>query len=145
MRELMGEYSDHVIRSSDVIGLGVIGSDNEELGFIEEIVINKKNGNIVYAVLSFKCFMGIGHDYYALPWKTLSYNYEHEVFNVNLTKEMLKSEKGFSKSNWPDYANHSCYNYGPLRRLVFKYPVIVVGFAVLAGFLFAKHRNTNQL
>jgi hypothetical protein len=37
-------------------------------------MIDKLSGKVAYAVMSFGGFMGIGEDYYPLPWSLLTYN-----------------------------------------------------------------------
>ncbi|MFN8769681.1 MAG: PRC-barrel domain-containing protein [Neisseriaceae bacterium] len=103
----MKEHSEHVVRTADVIGKSVVDKDKENIGKIEEIVLDKVSGQTRYAVLSFGGFMGMGSDYYAIPWKTLSYSPEEDAFTVNIDKDKLKSASGFDKDNWPDFANTS--------------------------------------
>ena len=103
----MEKCSNQVVRTCDVIGKKVLGRDNESLGKVEEIVLDKVNGEVRYAVLSFGGFMGLGDDFYALPWKTLEYCQPEDAFKVNVAKETLKSASGFNKDNWPDFASAS--------------------------------------
>jgi hypothetical protein len=49
--------------------------------------------------------MGIGSEFYALPWATLEYCTENDAFKVNFTKEELKDAPGFNKDSWPDFAD----------------------------------------
>jgi hypothetical protein len=39
--------------------------------------------------MSFGGFMGIGEDYYPLPWSLLSYNPRLEGYEVNVSEEQL--------------------------------------------------------
>ncbi len=109
--------SQQIVCTKDVIGKDVISTDKENLGEIEEIVLDKVSGEVRYAVLSFGGFMGMGKDLYAIPWKTLDYCKDEEAFKIKIDKERLKSASGFDKDNWPDFANeawgksiHSFYN-----------------------------------
>ena len=101
----MKQTSNQVVKSADVIGKKVIGTDKENLGKIEEIVLDKISGQVRYAVLSFGGFLGINTDYYAIPWKSLSYCSEYEAFEINIDKSKLKSAQSFNKDNWPDFAD----------------------------------------
>ncbi|MGC1572096.1 MAG: PRC-barrel domain-containing protein, partial [Pseudolabrys sp.] len=40
------------------------GSDQEKIGSIERVMIDKISGKVVYAVLSFGGFLGVGENYY---------------------------------------------------------------------------------
>ncbi len=100
----MKQTSDQVVKSADVIGKKVISTNDEPLGKIEEIVLDKLNGDVRYAVLSFGGFMGLNTDYYAIPWESLSYCSEKEAFELGIDKDKLTSAKGFNKDNWPNFA-----------------------------------------
>ena len=45
--------------------------------------------------------MGIGEDYYPLPWSALTYNPRMDGYEVNISDELLKGAPRFSKhENW---------------------------------------------
>ena len=47
----------------------VVNRLNEDVGNVEDVVIDALNVRIVYAVLSFGGFFGLGEKLYAAPWK----------------------------------------------------------------------------
>lgn len=98
----MNNDSYSIVRSGEVIGKTVKSPDLEKLGKIEEIVLDKLSGQCRYIVLSFGGFMGFGDDYFAFPWKSISYNKTEECFILNVDKDKLKKENGFNKEAWPD-------------------------------------------
>jgi hypothetical protein len=51
-----------------LIGNDVVNQDDEELGDINEIMLDMRNGRVVYAVLSFGGFLGMGEKLFAAPW-----------------------------------------------------------------------------
>ena len=65
-----------LIGSDKVQGTAVYGADGDKIGAIERVMIGKISGKVSYAVLSFGGFLGIGDDYYPLPWPSLKYNVE---------------------------------------------------------------------
>ena len=91
-----------IVKTDDVIGKNVKSPSLEDLGEIKEIVLDKISGQVRYVVLAFGGFMGFGEDYFAFPWKSMSYNNEEECFILNIDKSKLKKEHGFDKDNWPD-------------------------------------------
>jgi len=103
----MEEHSNNVVRTDDVIGKKVMSFDNESLGKIEEIVLDKVSGTCHYVVLSFGGFLGMGDKYFALPWKSISYNTDVDGFVLNVDKDRLKNAPGFDKDNWPDFADQT--------------------------------------
>jgi len=101
----MKDHSNDVVKTADVIGKNVINRENEKLGKIEEIVLEKVSGQTRYAVLSFGGFLGLGDDLYAIPWQAMEYCPEENSFIINIDKEKLKTASGFNKDNWPDFAD----------------------------------------
>src|SRR5258708_24478722 len=59
-------------------------------------MIDKITGKVAYAVMSFGGFMGIGQDYYPLPWNVLNYNPALEGYEVNISAEQLKGAPKYS-------------------------------------------------
>ena len=73
-----------LIGSDKVEGTPVYRSNGERVGQIERVMIDKLTGKVAYAVMSFGGFMGIGEDYYPLPWSLLTYNPALEGYEVNV-------------------------------------------------------------
>jgi hypothetical protein len=78
-----------LIGSDKVEGTPVYRSNGERVGQIERVMIDKISGKVAYAVMSFGGFMGIGEDYYPLPWSLLTYNPRLEGYEVNVSEEQL--------------------------------------------------------
>lgn len=89
----------------DVIGKKVVSLKSEDLGKIEDVIIDAPNARVSYAILSFGGFMGVGDKLFALPWVSLSYLPEKGDFALNADKELLKKAPGFDRSNWPDLSD----------------------------------------
>jgi sporulation protein YlmC with PRC-barrel domain len=104
------EVSSSVVKSSEVIGVNVENSQNEKLGKIEELVIDKLNGNVRYAVLSFGGILGLGEKLFAIPWEVLSYDNKRKSFVINISQDKLKNANGFDKDNWPNMADEKWNN-----------------------------------
>lgn len=78
-----------LIASDKVEGTSVRRSNGDKVGTIERLVIEKTSGKVVYAVMSFGGFLGLGEDYYTLPWSTLTYNTALDAYELNITDEQL--------------------------------------------------------
>jgi len=96
-------------KASDLIGLAITNSRNENLGEIQEIVLDGNHRSIAYAVVGFGGFLGMGEKYFAMPWRLIEVRRrgaEHKPeAMLGLDKETLKAAPGFDKANWPDMAN----------------------------------------
>lgn len=57
-----------LIASDKVEGTAVYGVDGKRIGSVQRVLLEKRGGRVAYAVLSFGGFLGIGDDYYPLPW-----------------------------------------------------------------------------
>ena len=67
-------YTDIVPAKKTVIGSKVVNAQNEDLGKIEDLVVDAGAGRIAYAVLSFGGFLGMGDKYFAIPWNAFHFN-----------------------------------------------------------------------
>lgn len=92
-----------IVKSQDVVGVSVKNFENEDLGKIEEVILDKHKGDVRYVVLSFGGFLGMGDDLFAMPWKIFSYDENDDCFKINVSKEKLKNSPGFDKDNWPNF------------------------------------------
>lgn len=63
-----------LVSSDRVEGTSVYNLSGEKLGSIDYLVIDKRSGQVRYAVLEFGGFLGMGTDRYPLPWSTLKYD-----------------------------------------------------------------------
>jgi len=93
------------LKASKVIGFNVKNRQGEELGQIEELVIDPQDGRIAYAVLSVGGFLGMGDKLFAIPWEALTPMPEQQTFNLDVDKEKLAKAPGFDENTWPDMAN----------------------------------------
>jgi hypothetical protein len=78
-----------LIASDKVEGTRVYGADGQHIGSIARILLEKRGGRVAYAVLSFGGFLGIGDDYYPLPWEKLTYDEELDGYRIDLTKDQI--------------------------------------------------------
>ncbi len=82
---------DHdLISSNRVEGTPVFNGDGEKLGSVREVMLNKKSGQVAYAVMSFGGFLGLGERYHPLPWDVLDYDPKRLGYVVALDKKALE-------------------------------------------------------
>lgn len=100
----------HAVRASKLIGMDVKNRQGEDLGEIEDVVLDTHAGDVRYVVLSFGGFLDIGDKYFALPWQGMTIAHEKDDADnrflvLDATKERLESMPGFDKDNWPAMAD----------------------------------------
>jgi len=103
-----------LIGSDKVEGTAVYGSDQKKIGSIQRVMIDKISGKVAYAVLSFGGFMGMGEDYYPVPWSMLDYDTNLGGYRVSLTKDQLDRAPKYTKSTdwkWNRENDRRVYDY----------------------------------
>jgi len=101
----VARYTDIVAAKKTVIGSKVFNAQNEDLGKIEDLVLDAGAGRIAYAVLSFGGFLGMGDKYFAIPWNAFNFNLKENRAVLNVDKNKLENASGFDKDNWPNMAD----------------------------------------
>jgi sporulation protein YlmC with PRC-barrel domain len=94
-------------KATDLMGKKVINSANENLGKLEDIVVDASSGRILYGVLSFGGFMGMGDKLFAIPWESLELPADAKNLVLSVSKDRLKNAEGFDKSQWPNFADEA--------------------------------------
>jgi hypothetical protein len=61
-----------------------------KLGTVDYLMLDKRTGRAIYAILAFGGFLGLGESYHPLPWSVLKYDTSKGGYVVNLDKQMLK-------------------------------------------------------
>lgn len=89
MSQPPGETSQ-LIASDKVEGTAVYNRSGERLGSVYNFMVNKRSGQVAYAVLSFGGFLGMGTSYHPPPWNELTYDTSLGGYVVNRTKEQLE-------------------------------------------------------
>ena len=96
-----------VLAASTLTGDRVHNQAGEDLGKIEEIMIDLDRGRVAYAVLSFGGFLGLGDKLFAIPWQAITVDTVKKQLILNADKALLEKAPGFDKDNWPDMADLS--------------------------------------
>jgi sporulation protein YlmC with PRC-barrel domain len=100
-----GKRYRRVLSASTLAGDDVRNSAGEDLGKVDEIMIDIPTGRIAYAVLSFGGFLGMGNKLFAVPWNALRVDEDEHCFILDVDKRTIEAAPGFDKDNWPDMAD----------------------------------------
>ena len=90
-----------------VINTAVKDVDGNRIGKVEDIVLDKLSNNIMFAVVSFGGFLGIGEKYHPIPWDLLDYDEGFGAYVIGLTKADLKSAPASSVNELTADAGHA--------------------------------------
>jgi len=104
-----------LIGSDKVDGTAVYGADDGKIGSVQRVMIDKISGKVAYAVVSFGGFLGMGEDYYPVPWPNLKYDTCLGGYRVGITEDQLKGAPKYNRNrewDWSDRANdRRVYDY----------------------------------
>jgi PRC-barrel domain len=99
------DETNTLISSDKVEGTAVYNRQNEKLGSIHTLMIDKVSGKVTYAVMSFGGFLGIGGRYHPLPWSVLTYGTGQGGYLVDLDRTMLEGAPTYGDSETPDWGD----------------------------------------
>ena len=94
-----------VLSAATLAGDAVRNRAGEDLGKVDELMVDIPSGRIAYAVLSFGGFLGMGNKLFAVPWNALQVDEDEHCFILDMDKRTLEAAPGFDKDNWPDMAD----------------------------------------
>ena len=98
------------LTATSIIGDKIENPQGEDLGKVDNLMINLSKGEIEYAVIEFGSFLGVGGKLFAVPFNELRLDPEKKVFILNRDKDYLKESPGFDKSHWPETNDHSYFD-----------------------------------
>lgn len=83
-------------------GHKVQNTAGEDLGKIDDLVLDDQTGRVLYAILAYGGLLGLGERLIAIPWKRLRLKGDQKIFLLNIDKETLAHAPSFDKEHWPD-------------------------------------------
>jgi hypothetical protein len=97
--QFMSQQSEREWRGSNLMGESVVGTNNETIGDIEDVLIDR-NGTVRAVVVGVGGFLGMGEKSVAIPFNALTINRNSdgddvERITVSLSKDQLKQAPEF--------------------------------------------------
>ena len=112
--------SPKLISSSRVQGTEVYGPAGEHVGEIDHLMIERVSGRVAYAVMSFGGFLGMGKDFYPIPWNALTYDTTLDGYRTSITREQVEGAPTYGGGEGFDWSDddwhkrvHDHYNSPP--------------------------------
>ena len=90
--DIMTTASGHTsaIRAKKVIGTNVEDNSGRKIGKVEDVVLDKQSDRIMFAVVGFGGFLGMGEKYHPIPWSSLDYSETDDAYVVPYTEDQLR-------------------------------------------------------
>ena len=92
-----------LIASNKVEGTAVYNRQGERLGTVYNFMVNKRSGQVAYAVMSFGGLLSMGESYHPLPWNALTYDTNQGGYVVDLDKNRLRNAPSYSTAEIPTW------------------------------------------
>lgn len=94
-------------RATQLIGKDVRNAQGEDLGRIEDLIVDVANDRLVYAILSFGGVLGLGDKLFAYPVEFFDNAGGSDKLVLKVAKEALKDAPGFDRQRWPDFGQRT--------------------------------------
>lgn len=92
-----------LVRTNDLIGKEVKGTQGENLGVIHDIVLAPDYQSVSYVALAYGGAFSSSSRLYAIPWQALRVGPKGDV-TMSATKDQFAQAPGFTHRNWPSQA-----------------------------------------
>lgn len=94
-----------VILLSDLLGYDIYNSAGEELGELEDIMVDWRNDRLAYGILTFGGFLGLGERWFVIPLDELTLDPLQQRLIFDVPRETLENAPGFDPNALPDTAD----------------------------------------
>ena len=91
-----------LLETSKVPGTPVFNTADEEIGAVDELVIDTTNGKVRYGVMSFGGMLGMGKSHFPIPWLAMKWNAALGGYVTEITADQLKNAPDFDPAFWSD-------------------------------------------
>ena len=93
----------NLISADKVVGAPVYNQQGEHLGSVYGLMLNKLNGQVAYAIMSFGGFLRMGESYHPPPWRVLTCDTQQNGYFVDLDRDRLKKAPSYTAATKPEW------------------------------------------
>jgi len=106
----------------------VVNEKGQDLGQVQNFVIDMVTGRVAFAIVSFvtrdgkeilgeKGIFGLSDKWFAVPWEILAWRPDKNKFLLDIKREVLEKATGMNKDKWMDeidldWLAKNCLHYG---------------------------------
>jgi sporulation protein YlmC with PRC-barrel domain len=108
------DYNGLVALGQTITDFNVVGASGEDLGEVEDVILDLSTGQARYGLVDFGGFLGLAEHTVAVPWQRMALQAGEDgepndtVFQLNVNEDTLRNAPEFDDDNlktWPDPAN----------------------------------------
>jgi len=92
----------HFIPTSQLKTYSVVNDQGEDLGQVQNFILDMCSTRIAYVLVSFEGFLGLNDKWIPMPFEILTWDNEKRRFELNISRKGLEKAPTISKSEWPD-------------------------------------------
>jgi sporulation protein YlmC with PRC-barrel domain len=89
--------TSRLVAAERVQGAKIFSATGDNLGSIDDIMIDEKSGHVAYAIVSIGGFLGIGSRCHSLPWSMLRHDANLHGYVVNVDHTQLKGAPAYGR------------------------------------------------
>lgn len=83
------------LRSDWILGARIVTPDDEQIGPIQDIIIDQQDGSVNAVIVSVGGFLGFGSKAIAVNWNELDISYDANVVELSLTREEAEATEEY--------------------------------------------------
>jgi sporulation protein YlmC with PRC-barrel domain len=87
------------VRASQLIGANVQSATGDNIGDINDLVLDPQSGQVTFAVLGIGGFLGIGERLTPVPWQAVEIRGERN-FVLNIERQKLEAAPSIQRGQW---------------------------------------------
>ena len=96
------EPTQLLLQSNKSDAMQVRSRDGDKIGSVLTLMVNKRTGQTIYAVLTIGGFLGMGKAYYPIPFSLLQFDPVNDTFIVTIDRRVLEGGPSWA-SNAPTF------------------------------------------
>jgi len=92
----------HFIPTSQLKLYDVVNNKGEDLGQVQNFIIDMYSSRIAYVLIAFEGFLGLTDKWIPMPFEALTWIPEKNRFETDIPRKTMEKAPTISKSEWPD-------------------------------------------
>lgn len=96
------EPTQLLLQSNKADTIPIRSRDGDKIGTLFSLMVNKRTGRAVYAVLSIGGFLGMGKAYYPIPFSLLAFDPVNDTYVVTIDRRVLEGGPSWA-ANAPEF------------------------------------------
>jgi sporulation protein YlmC with PRC-barrel domain len=95
----------NICAARSIVGKRVVNEWGIDLGRIEDVAIDLREGRVRYVAMQYRCSLGTESKLFAVPWESLTLHEETGEFILDVLRDLLEEIPGFDRNHWPESAD----------------------------------------